>query len=169
MEFSNVAGALRAPGPDDIDTLLALSNAQEREVGHITKAGLEELIGLSFRTRMSLARDAFLIALADKAPAVAPNYRWFAERYESFVYVDRVVVAEAARRKGLARLLYLDVFDAAERARYEHICCEVNADPPNPVSDAFHAALGFSEVGRAFLPDRGKEVRYLTRMVRRFP
>jgi predicted GNAT superfamily acetyltransferase len=41
------------------------------------------------------------------------------------------------------------------------VCCEVNSDPPNPLSDAFHAALGFREVGRAFLPDRGKSVRYL--------
>ena len=41
------------------------------------------------------------------------------------------------------------------------LCCEVNIDPPNPVSDAFHAFFGFVEVGWAFLPDRGKSVRYL--------
>jgi hypothetical protein len=156
---------LRAPGPDDIDVLLALSNAQEREIGIFTRAAFVELVGLSFRTRMTPARDAFLVALAERAPENAPNYRWFAARFARFVYIDRVVVAENARRNGFARLLYDDLFQAAAGAGYDCVCCEVNSDPPNPVSDAFHAALGFAEVGRAWLPDRGKAVRYLMRTV----
>ncbi|HTT84582.1 MAG TPA: GNAT family N-acetyltransferase [Rhizomicrobium sp.] len=153
------------PGPDDLGALFALSNAQEREIGVVTRAAFEELVGLSFRTRMTPARDAFLIALAEKAPQDAPNYRWFAERFERFVYIDRVVVAEHARRKGLARLLYDDLFAAAAQAGYAHVCCEVNIDPPNPGSDAFHTPLGFLEIGSAWLPDRGKRVRYLMRTV----
>jgi predicted GNAT superfamily acetyltransferase len=39
----------------------------------------------------------------------------------------------------------------------------VNYEPPNPASEAFHTRLGFVEVGRATLPDRGKSVRYLKR------
>ena len=42
--------------------------------------------------------------------------------------------------------------------------CEVNAEPPNPASDAFHAALGFTEVGQATL-NRGKVVRYFARLL----
>jgi hypothetical protein len=160
------AGLLRAPGPDDLETLLALSNAQEREIGVFTSTAFEELVALSFRTRMNLARDAFLIALADRAPQVAPNYRWFADRFDRFVYIDRVVVTENARRKGLARILYDDLFDAAAAAGYARVCCEVNSDPPNPGSDAFHAALGFAQVGSAWLPERRKSVRYLMRAVR---
>jgi len=160
---------LLAPGPDDLDVLLALSNAQKREIGVFSRAAFAELVELSFRTRMTGTRDAFLIALAERAPAIAPNYRWFAARYDRFVYVDRVVVAENARRKGLARRLYEDLFEAAAQAGYARICCEVNSDPPNPVSDAFHATLGFAEVGRAFLPDRGTTVRYLMRAVQEIP
>jgi predicted GNAT superfamily acetyltransferase len=52
---------------------------------------------------------------------------------------------------------------AARAAGYAHVCCEVNIDPPNPGSDAFHANMGFEEIGRAFLPERGKTVRYLMR------
>lgn len=154
-------GALRAPGAADLDVLLALSNAQDKEIGVFTSAAFAELVALSFRTRMTEARDAFLIALAGRAPANAPNYRWFAERLERFVYIDRVVVAPAARRRGLASLLYGDLIDAAGRAGHSHICCEVNIDPPNPGSDAFHARLGFAEIGQAYLPDRDKTVRYL--------
>jgi predicted GNAT superfamily acetyltransferase len=156
------AGILRAPGPADLDTLLALSNLQEREIGIFTKAAFAELVGMSFRTRMTAAGDAFLITLADRAPAVAPNYRWFAERFDRFAYVDRVVVAAASRRKGLAGILYRDLIDAARHAGLGRLCCEINIEPPNPASDAFHVALGFEEIGRAYLPDREKTVRYFS-------
>ena len=43
------------------------------------------------------------------------------------------------------------------------VVCEVNREPPNPASDAFHAALGFSEVGLAAIHGGSKTVRYLAR------
>jgi predicted GNAT superfamily acetyltransferase len=151
------------PGSGDLDTLLTLSNAHEKEIGRFTREAFEELVALSFRTRMTASRDAFLIALAGRAPEAAPNYRWFASRFDRFVYIDRVVVAETSRKRGLGKLLYDDVIAAARDAGHTRVCCEVNMDPPNPGSDAFHARLGFDEIGRAFLSDRGKTVRYLTR------
>ena len=153
---------LLSPAPVDIPALLALSNAHAREIGTSTREAFEELIAMSFRTRMNEARDAFLIALAERAPEIAPNWRWFADRFDRFVYVDRVVVAQTSRKRGLATLLYGDLIDASRHAGHTRLCCEVNVDPPNPVSDAFHAGLGFEEVGRAHLPERGKTVRYLT-------
>jgi len=39
----------------------------------------------------------------------------------------------------------------------------VNALPPNPVSDKFHAAHGFDEVGTATFDNGAKTVRYLLR------
>ena len=151
------------PGPGDLDALLALSNAHEKEIGTFTKAAFAELVAFSFRTRMTCEGDAFLIALSEWAPENAPNFRWFADRFPRFVYIDRVVVREASRKRGLGKLLYDDVIEAARRGGHTHICCEVNIDPPNPASDAFHAKMGFREIGRAYLPDRGKTVRYLMR------
>ena len=155
--------ALVEPGHDDLEVLLALSNAHEEEIGRFTKETFAELVALSFRTRMTRERDAFVIALADRAPANAPNWRWFATRFARFVYIDRVVVQKSARKRGLGKLLYDDVMAAARSAGRTLVCCEVNVDPPNPDSDAFHARMEFSEVGRAWLPDRGKTVRYLMR------
>jgi predicted GNAT superfamily acetyltransferase len=160
---------LLAPSPADLDALLALSNAHEREIGTFSRAAFDDLVGMSFRTRMTAARDAFLVALADRAPPVAPNYRWFARRFDRFVYIDRVAVAEGSRQRGLGRLLYDDLMEAARDAGHTRLCCEVNLDPPNPASDAFHAALGFAETGRAHLPDRGKTVRYLMRPLAEHP
>jgi hypothetical protein len=38
---------------------------------------------------------------------------------------------------------------------------DVNLNPPNPGSDAFHAKLGFKEVGQAVLYGGAKTVRYM--------
>ena len=55
------------------------------------------------------------------------------------------------------------LIEAASRSRHERIVCEVNISPPNPAPDAFHAALGFTEIGQASIHGRTKTVRYLTR------
>jgi uncharacterized protein len=107
--------------------------------------------------------DAFLLAFDQDAPYDSPNFLWFRARYPRFVYIDRIAVTPSARGRGLARLLYCDLFDAARRRGHTHIACEVNVDPPNPTSDAFHAALGFVEVGCASIHDGSKTVRYLER------
>jgi uncharacterized protein len=46
--------------------------------------------------------------------------------------------------------------------KIDQVTCEVNSAPPNPVSDKFHAALGFLPVGSALLSN-GKTVTYLSR------
>jgi predicted GNAT superfamily acetyltransferase len=65
----------------------------------------------------------------------------------------------------VARGLYDELFAAAAHAGHSLIGCEVNVEPPNPISDAFHEALGFAEVGRASLLGGEKVVRYLVRPV----
>jgi hypothetical protein len=55
------------------------------------------------------------------------------------------------------------VFSQASNAGHDRIVCEVNLHPPNLASDAFHAALGFVEVGKAVIEGGEKTVRYLSR------
>ena len=76
-----------------------------------------------------------------------------------------VVITGGSRGLGLARGLYDEVFAAAAQAGHWIVGCEVNVEPPNPVSDAFHEALGFAEVGRAPLCGGQKVVRYLVKPV----
>jgi predicted GNAT superfamily acetyltransferase len=80
---------------------------------------------------------------------------------DQFLYVDRIVVGAAWRRHGLARKLYREVFRQAARRGHRRVVCEVNVQPPNPISDAFHHSLGFEEVGRATDDGGAKTVRYL--------
>jgi uncharacterized protein len=157
---------VRPLGPADLTAILALNNAHATEIGATDPAGLGRLFAAAaLATAVGPARDpdAFLIAFDERTPAQGPNHAWFLARHPRFLYVDRVCVNPRARRRGLARALYAHAFAEAARRGTPIVCCEVNSDPPNPGSDAFHAALGFVEVGRAFLPDRGKSVRYLVR------
>ena len=143
--------------------LLALNNDHAEELSLLDRAGLDALLREAFYARRLGALDAALIAFDQDADYASPNFLWFRERYPRFVYVDRVLVAPRARGRGLARALYEDLFAPARAAGHDRIVCEVNRNPPNPGSDAFHAALGFAEVGAADIHGGAKTVRYLMR------
>ena len=117
------------------------------------------------RRRRSATCDAFIIGFDQEADYHSPNFQWFRQRYPRFVYVDRVAVAASARGRGLARALYDDFFARAAAAGHTIVACEVNSDPPNPGSDAFHAALGFSIVGEAAIYGGKRTVRYYLRSI----
>lgn len=143
--------------------LLALNNAHAVELSWLEPARLANLVAEAFLARRVGVADALLLTFDQDADYDSPNFLWFRARYPSFVYVDRVVVADSARGRGLAKALYDDLFAAAKAAGHERIVCEVNSDPPNPASDAFHAALGFVPVGTAEIHGGKKTVTYLER------
>lgn len=146
------------------ELVLALNNAHASELSRLDEAGLHALLAAAFYARGLGDAEAVLIALDQDARYDSPNFLWFQTRYARFVYVDRIVVAPSVRSRGHARLLYADLFARSVPAGHDLVACEVNAEPPNPASTAFHDALGFVEVGRGEVPD-GKVVRYLTRRV----
>jgi len=143
--------------------LLALNNAHASELSPLTLPEFNRLIQESFYAAQAGDAAALLLTFDQNADYSSPNFQWFHKRYDRFVYVDRVVTSPLARGKGYAKALYADLFGRAKNAGHSRIVCEVNLIPPNPVSDAFHAALGFSEVGRASIHDDSKTVRYLLR------
>lgn len=102
--------------------------------------------------------EAFLLAFREGADYDSPNYRWFAQRYARFLYVDRVVVAGSTQARGAGSRLYRDVCAMAAREEVPFITCEFNVEPPNPVSARFHARQGFREVGRQQLAGGSKTV-----------
>jgi predicted GNAT superfamily acetyltransferase len=148
--------------PAEFDRLLALNNAHASELSWLEPAELRHLVAEAFCARDVGDADAFLIAFDQDADYDSANFLWFRQRYPRFVYVDRVVVAPAARGRGLARKLYQQLFEKAAAAGHGIVTCEVNLDPPNPASNGFHAALGFSPVGIAAIGG-DKTVRYFVR------
>jgi predicted GNAT superfamily acetyltransferase len=145
------------------EALLALNNEHAQQLSWLTPARLEYLVGQSFLARRIGNLEAFLLAFGQDARYDSPNFLWFCARYPRFVYVDRIVVASSARGRGHARRLYDDLFRHAVAANHTRVVCEVNTEPPNPASDAFHAALGFVEVGTASVYGGSRTVRYLSR------
>jgi predicted GNAT superfamily acetyltransferase len=150
-------------------SLLALNNAHAQELSWLEPARMQHMVAQAFLARRIGNLDAFLLAFDQDAGYDSPNFLWFRSRYPRFVYVDRIVVAASARRRGCARRLYRDLFEHAESAGHERVVCEVNISPPNPASDAFHAALGFVEVGSASVHEGSKTVRYLSRALTASP
>jgi predicted GNAT superfamily acetyltransferase len=149
--------------PDLAQALLALNNAHAVELSWLEPPRLARMVGEAFLAERVGQADALLLAFDQDADYDSPNFLWFRERFPRFVYVDRIVVAGEARGRGHARRLYQTLFERARAAGHERVVCEVNADPPNPASDAFHADLGFIVVGTAEIHGGEKTVTYLAR------
>lgn len=154
--------AIGAAREDDIDWILALGARHETETSPLDADKLRAMMAASWATHVFDDRGGYLIVFDETGVYDSVNFRWFCARYPKFLYVDRIVVAETARGEGRARRFYEDLFARGRQAGHSLVCCEVNLAPPNRASDAFHARLEFSEVGRGDLGG-GKEVRYLAR------
>ncbi len=87
----------------------------------------------------------FVLTFAAGSAYDGENFAWFGQRYGDFCYLDRVVLHEDFRRRGLGTLVYDELETACGRPLF---ALEVNLDPPNEPSLAFHRARGFDEVGR---------------------
>ena len=101
---------------------------------------------------------AFLLGFREGADYDSPNYRWFGKRYDSFLYIDRIVVSASYREKGLGTALYQDLFAFAARHEIVSVTCEFDIEPPNETSRRFHAKFGFREVGTQWLGGGRKQV-----------
>lgn len=91
----------------------------------------------------------FVITFAPGADHDSENYRWFSERSgggDDFYYLDRFVLHESQRRRGIGGRVYDDVESVA--AGYGRLALEVNLVPRNEASLAFHASRGYVEVGQ---------------------
>ena len=141
---------IRDARPADFPVIVALNAHAEQYLSPMSAARLEQLHAWAAYHRVIEAGAevaAFLLAFREGAGYDCTNFRWFRERYGSFVYVDRVVVAAVHRGKGLGSALYDDVFAFARQRGVGTITCEFDVDPPNEISRRFHAGFGFREVG----------------------
>jgi predicted GNAT superfamily acetyltransferase len=147
----NPAGvALRSLTLEDADEIAVLNDAAAPAVPVTAAADLARLID-SAGLAAALERDGrivgFVIAFAPGADYASENYRFFESRGVDNLYVDRIVVAESERGQGLGVVLYDAVFASARQDARLEVTCEVNLDPPNPRSLAFHERLGFAQIG----------------------
>ena len=99
----------------------------------------------------------FLIALTPGKEYHSINYKWFEKRFDSFMYVDRIVIDPSYQGNGLGKAFYNDLVDFSNN-KTDRITCEVNIRPKNEGSMIFHEKYGFVQVGTQTTENGKKEV-----------
>jgi predicted GNAT superfamily acetyltransferase len=140
---------LRPLRDTDLADVLTLNERNVEALAPMDEARLNELRGLADRfdvLDVDGAFGGFVVTFASGTAYDSENYRWFTGRHDRFYYLDRIVLHEDFRRRGLGGYVY----DELERvaAPYTRLCLEVNLEPRNDASLAFHEARGYKEVGR---------------------
>ncbi len=135
----------------DFPRVLALNEASVHFLSPLSEQRLALLHDQSAYHRVVDGEDgeagAFLLAFREGSAYDSVNYRWFAQRYERFLYIDRIVVGESLRGQGAGRRLYEDLFAFARSTGAQRVALEFDIDPPNQTSRRFHAHYAFTEVG----------------------
>ena len=133
----------------DVEAMWAINEEGLPGTGQVSPAELTALLDLAsfavgaFENELMLG---FVICLPPRTAYGSLNYAWFNQRYDAFLYVDRIAVAPANRNQGVGSALYERVVATA----MEHtvpVAAEVNRLPPNPGSMRFHHRFNFVEVG----------------------
>ena len=88
----------------------------------------------------------FVLCFLPRTDYASLNYAWFNQRYQEFLYVDRIAVSENHRNQAIGSLLYQQVISYAKQYNYP-IAAEVSLNPPNPGSMRFHQRFNFTEIG----------------------
>jgi predicted GNAT superfamily acetyltransferase len=140
--------------PADLDAAWAINQANTPAVGDVSSEKLAWIVEMALTSLVAVTDDTvdgavvgFCIVLPPGTEYTSMNYRWFCERYDSFVYLDRVAVDEAARGAGIGAALYAEV-ERRAAGTAELFTLEVNLRPRNDGSLRFHDRLGFVEVGQ---------------------
>lgn len=139
---------IRSARADDAPVILALNTESEWAMTPLDAASLDSLLEIAARVFVADEEGellGFAVALAPHQPYDSANYRWFGERYASFLYLDRIAVGARYRRRGVGRSLYDEMEQLATPSG--RMLCEVNFVPPNETSLAFHEARGYERVG----------------------
>jgi predicted GNAT superfamily acetyltransferase len=135
---------------DDLDHVLQLNADHVELLSALDRDRLLQLRSWASRADVVVCDGqvaGFVLVFGPGGDYDSPNYRWFTDRYgEAFDYLDRIVIDDRFRRRGLAGAVYDEVEGAAtSRGR---LALEVNIDPPNEPSLAFHRRRGYVEVGQ---------------------
>lgn len=108
---------------------------------------------------------ATFVGMREGSDYASPNYRWFSERYDDFLYVDRIALVSEARGQGWGPALYALFESMAVDRGVPVMAAEVNTVPRNDRSLRFHDIAGFVEVGRCQPYGGDEEVAMLVKML----
>ncbi|QWC86208.1 GNAT family N-acetyltransferase [Nocardioidaceae bacterium] len=149
-----MSARLRPLRDADVDRVLALNEEHVAVLSPLDRARLTQLRGWAQRFDVVVLEEpdedeqvvGFVVVVGPGSAYDSAKYRWFDAAYDEFLYLDRIVLDARVHRRGLGTIVYDEVEgDAVSHGR---LCLEVDTDPPNAASLAFHASRGFTEVAR---------------------
>lgn len=139
----------------ELDSVLALNNNGGMAILPLDAAKLRRFYETAEYFRVA-ERDGnlagFLVGYGSNSEHDSSNFAWFRERYPSFFYIDRIVIASRRRGGGVGRAFYADAQSYAE-LRYPQMACEVLLDHGADAALLFHGSFGFREVGQNTMAD----------------
>lgn len=146
---------------EDLEIIAALNTSEVQYTSPMDLERLRFLDSISKFHKVAIVDDklaGFLLAMKDGCDYVNDNFEWFAKRYHSFLYVDRIVISSDYQGLKLGTALYQDLFEYARQNNITNITCEYNVVPLNEPSRLFHDKFSFHQVGTQWLCNATKKV-----------
>ena len=149
-----------------LENLYSLNQENTPEVGSIDNIeSFGKLIELSSTSLLAEYEDqiiGFIICFRENSIYGSENYKFFNNKKNKFIYIDRVVIKTGFRRMGFGTHIYR-LLDELAFKNLLPICCEVNSFPKNEISINFHTKIGFVEVGKRDFHDHS--VKYFEKCI----
>ena len=138
------------PEKDFLNIIYDLNQSNTPEVGSLDSVKhLKRLLSLSSNNLfISLDNEiiGFVVCFREGSNYQSLNYKFFSKNETKFLYIDRVVIKELHRRKGIGKSLYRNI-ESISISKNIPLCCEVNIEPLNQPSIDFHNNFGFHKIG----------------------
>jgi predicted GNAT superfamily acetyltransferase len=140
---------IRPAQNQDFERILAINEAGHPGVSPLTLAELAATCAGGLHCHVAeLDREVagYVITYTDADVYDGEEFNWFKRSFARFLYIDQIAIARSARRAGVGSQIYHRLEQRAREQALTSLVCEVNLDPPNPVSLAFHTRQSFVEV-----------------------
>ncbi len=89
--------------------------------------------------------NSFALIMSKDSDYQSPNFLYFKNKYEDFIYIDRIAVQSNFQRNGIGTAIYNEINSIA-KINSLPVCCEVNTVPLNKKSLDFHYNKGFRKI-----------------------
>ena len=103
---------LRLLTPDDVPTMWQINEQGLPGVGEVTEAAMADLLSLAELPIAAVDGNVllgFVLCLLPGTRYGSLNYAWFNQRYDEFLYVDRIAVATEHRNRQVGTRLYAHI------------------------------------------------------------
>lgn len=139
-------------GTDDFESVYEINQESVPQVFDLDAGEFSLLLELCEYSKVAEIDNevaGYLFVLGKGLKYDGDEYNWFCQNLsEKFLYIDQVAIAEKWKGMGCGTQLYKDLENYAVRNRINMLACEINYQPLNEVSMAFHRKSGFRELTR---------------------